>query len=276
MKRDTMLVHLDIDCTPAPIIDFALDLADKLEMDVIGFSAAQPGLLIPGDIDGSASIEAMKLETKEIEARLKVLEEAFNKATQGARFASWRSEVGGSNTGTADAGARRRPCCYADAIRRLSAGLSKNGRSRLAGAFRRQAGAFCNWWPLTFERQEHRCCLERYSRESRRAVADAMPFLRRADNVVVATIEESNLPDAKGSAADVADYLVKLGVRARPEVIEIGLGQTADALVEVARTFDADLLVSGGYGHSRIREWVFGGVTRSLLNTNSINRLMSS
>ena len=275
MKRDTMLVHLDIDCTPAPIIDFALDLADKLEMDVIGFSAAQPGLLIPGDIDGSASIEAMKLETKEIEARLKVLEEAFNKATQGARFASWRSEVGGPTqsllTQARAAGlvVTRTPSAdYLPDFQRtvdpgslvLSAGkpvlFATGGLSHLNGK-----SIVVAW---------------KDSRESRRAVADAMPFLRRADNVVVATIEESNLPDAKESAADVAEYLVKLGVRARPEVIEIGLGQTADALVEVARTFDADLLVSGGYGHSRIREWVFGGVTRSLLNTSSINRLMSS
>ena len=49
------------------------------------------------------------------------------------------------------------------------------------------------------------------SRESRRAVADAMPFLRRADNVVVATIEESNLPDAK-----VMDRLTAMTKRSRP------------------------------------------------------------
>ena len=275
MKRDTMLVHLDIDSTPAPMIDFALDLADKLEMDVIGFSAAQPGLLIPGDIDGSASIEAMKLETKEIEARLKLLEETFSKATQGARFASWRSEVGGPTqallTQARAAGIVVTSTPSADLLPDFQRTVDPGTLVLAAGK-----PVLFAMGGLSHLTGKNIVVAWKDTRESRRAVADAMPFLRRAENVVVTIIEESSLADARRSAEDVANYLVKLGVRARSEVIEVSSSQTADALVEAARTFDADLLVSGGYGHSRVREWVFGGVTRSLLNNSSINRLMSN
>jgi len=275
MKRDTMLVHLDIDCSPEPIIDFALDLADKLEMDVIGFSAAEARLIIPGDVDGSASIEAMKLETEEIEARLKVLENAFDRATQGLRYASWRSEVAGPTqavlTQARAAGLVVTRTPSADYLPDLQRSVNQGSLVLAAG----RPVLFATGG-LSHLYGKNVVLAWKDTRESRRAVVDAMPFLRRADNVIVATIDEGNLPDAKGSAADVANYLVKLGVRARAEVIEIGSHHAADALVEAARAFDADLLVSGGYGHSRIREWVFGGVTRSLLDNSSINRLMSN
>ena len=46
--------------------------------------------------------------------------------------------------------------------------------------------------------------------------------------------------------------------------------------MDIARQMGADLVVAGGYGHSRIREWAFGGMTRSLLKLGAINRLLSN
>jgi nucleotide-binding universal stress UspA family protein len=105
------------------------------------------------------------------------------------------------------------------------------------------------------------------TRESRRAVLDAMPFLKRASQVLVAEVcEGSDERDARSRAADVAEYLARHGVKSTTAVRESGRGQTSAALLQMAEMQDAGLIVAGGYGHARLREWVFGGVTRELLS----------
>jgi nucleotide-binding universal stress UspA family protein len=105
-------------------------------------------------------------------------------------------------------------------------------------------------------------------REAARAVADAMPFLEGADRVVVATVDAKpafDVPVQPG--ADIVDHLKRCGVPAELRNVD-GLGRSAEeALVEEARAIDADVIVMGGYGHSRFREFVFGGVTRALTET---------
>lgn len=103
------------------------------------------------------------------------------------------------------------------------------------------------------------------SRESRRAVFDAVPLLRRSQDVLV--VEAS--PDADTSLAatrveDVAEALKRHGVRARSEVLEQS-GRASEAIMTRAAQLGADLIVAGGYGRTRLGEWAFGGVTRDLL-----------
>ena len=69
-------------------------------------------------------------------------------------------------------------------------------------------------------------------------------------------------------------FLERHGIVARTEVIS----EDADGhrLAAFARLIQADLIVSGAYGHSRLREWAFGGVTRSLIGESGVNRLLSN
>jgi nucleotide-binding universal stress UspA family protein len=69
---------------------------------------------------------------------------------------------------------------------------------------------------------------------------------------------------------------MKHGVKARAEVLDVGHANTAEALEEIAREIGGDLIVAGAYGHSRLREWAFGGMTRSLLGGGVLNRLLSN
>ena len=69
-------------------------------------------------------------------------------------------------------------------------------------------------------------------------------------------------------------FLGAHGVEARPELVE-GPDEHI-ALFEALDKCGADLIVSGAYGHSRLREWAFGGVTRSLLDETGRNRFMAS
>ncbi len=113
-------------------------------------------------------------------------------------------------------------------------------------------------------------------REARRAVHDALPLLHEAARVTIAEIcEPGDEERVRERLRDVADYLERHRIKGGPRVILHREGSGAAQLITLAREEGADLLVSGAYGHSRLGEWVFGGVTRDLLANSPICCLMS-
>lgn len=104
------------------------------------------------------------------------------------------------------------------------------------------------------------------SRESRRALTDALPILQRANDVLVAEVAApADLVAACQRSGDVAEALHRHGVSAHSEGLIKDERRVADILQTRASDFGADLIVAGGYGRSRLGEWAFGGVTRALL-----------
>jgi len=104
-------------------------------------------------------------------------------------------------------------------------------------------------------------------REAARALHDAMPFLHDAESVDVLEIGEAG-EDGKGlqPGADIATHLARHGLKASV-VVQPQQGESvALQLVRHAQDTGAELIVAGGFGHSRFREWVLGGVTRDLLS----------
>ena len=114
------------------------------------------------------------------------------------------------------------------------------------------------------------------AREARRAVREALPLLRQAKEVVVieATDEGAESP-AQRRVEDVSAYLTRHGVTVAATCVEPIRTTAATQLIEAARTRQADLIVAGAYGHSRLGEWIFGGVTRELLGSSPICCLFS-
>jgi len=116
------------------------------------------------------------------------------------------------------------------------------------------------------------------SREATRAVHDALPFLTRADEVTVVTVNEQSshsLPrDIPG--ADVAAMLARHGVKVTVSAVEGGHDlPIGEVLLSRASDLNADLLVMGAYGHARWQELVLGGATRTVLNTTTLPVLLS-
>jgi nucleotide-binding universal stress UspA family protein len=104
------------------------------------------------------------------------------------------------------------------------------------------------------------------SREARRARSDALPFLVKAQQVVIAALTGSDGQEAATfEVEEVARGLSRHGVNAVGRVETAPDSGVASALDDIASAVGADLIVCGGYGHSRLNEWVFGGVTRDLL-----------
>jgi len=103
------------------------------------------------------------------------------------------------------------------------------------------------------------------SREARRAVSDALPLLRAMKRVdVVEIVEPRRSDEARESLSELGEWLRRHEVEANcaPEPPR---GTEAAQLGGIARDLEADLIVAGAFGHSRLREWAFGGVTRDLV-----------
>ncbi len=115
------------------------------------------------------------------------------------------------------------------------------------------------------------------TREAARAVNDAMPLLAIADAVTVLTIDPRAGPDAHGElpGADISLHLARHGVKADIERTVSADIPVGDVLLSRAADLGAELLVTGAYGHSRVRELLLGGATRALLRSMTVPVLMS-
>ena len=113
------------------------------------------------------------------------------------------------------------------------------------------------------------------SREATRAVTDAIPMLRLANTVHVMTVNPKHGEHGHVAGADIGFYLARHGVRVEIKTdhgAEIDVG---NELLSRAADLDVDLIVMGGYGHSRLKEWVLGGATRTILESMTAPILMS-
>ncbi len=115
------------------------------------------------------------------------------------------------------------------------------------------------------------------SRVAARALADAMPFLKRADLVIVGTVDAQPSLTGVGAlpGADIAAHLARHGCTVEVRNID-GLGEdSGEAMLSAALAAGADLVVMGGYGHPRLQEALFGGATKTMLRKAPMPLLVS-
>jgi nucleotide-binding universal stress UspA family protein len=113
------------------------------------------------------------------------------------------------------------------------------------------------------------------TREAARAVRDALPLISNADDVhLLEAREPPATSQSQASIAGAAAWLTSHGLVVRTEH-DAGLDHVGDRLLSRAADLGADLIVVGGYGHSRLREWVLGGVTHRLLRQMTVPTLLS-
>ena len=273
MSYKSILVNIDIDRPSGNLVRFAAEIAARFDAHLIGFAAADvplPPVPTEGVIfDG----EIMREQVEEIERRLEKLRTDFHAIAGSGPEREWRGGVG-SPTHLLVEAARAADMIVTQSPDGASSGSThrcvhlgdlvlQSGRPVLVaagGAERMLSNRALIAWKDT--------------REARRAVVDALPLLARSKEVRVITVENDADDSCLNSATDVVTFLSRHGIKADAEVFRENSG--AWTVAELAKMMEADLVVSGGYGHSRLREWVFGGVTRSLLDEQKLNRFMSN
>jgi nucleotide-binding universal stress UspA family protein len=107
-----------------------------------------------------------------------------------------------------------------------------------------------------------------------RAVTAALPFLRRAERIHLATWEDAGSDD-RNNPLPIERYLQRHGITVTVHQGGRPAGDMGELLLALAADLHADVLVMGCYGHSRVREWVLGGVTRTVLRATTLPLLMA-
>ncbi len=111
------------------------------------------------------------------------------------------------------------------------------------------------------------------TRESARAAGDAMPFLRSAERVTILSINSTDPSEAHEER--LAQHLVRHGIRAKvSHIVSTDMG-AGELILSHAASLRCDLIVMGGYGHSRAHELILGGATRAVLRSMTVPVLMS-
>ena len=113
------------------------------------------------------------------------------------------------------------------------------------------------------------------SRPAARAIGDAMPLLERAGNIEITIIDNERVKQEEIKGVDMGRHLARHELKVQVSRIPRGDSDVADTLLSHSADFDADFVVMGGYGHSRLREFVLGGVTRKILRSMTVPTLMS-
>jgi nucleotide-binding universal stress UspA family protein len=112
------------------------------------------------------------------------------------------------------------------------------------------------------------------SRSAARAVADALPLLQRANQVDVVTVEQRERRNVV-RGAQIAEHLARHQLKVDVSTLVAPDSDAANIILSRAADSETDLIVMGGYGHSRLREFILGGVTRSILGLMTVPVLMA-
>ncbi|GJE39354.1 universal stress protein [Methylobacterium persicinum] len=270
MSYASIMVAMDLTPEARDRVRVAGDLADFFRARLIGVAADQPDYTVPPVGPTPAGVYALADSDEVVLNDLRLAHAAFDEAAGARSRVAWRSnldfplpflvrQAAGADLVVLGRGTGGGPGLFsidtADAIMRLGRpvlvvppGIDHLAPQRIA----------IGW---------------KNTREARRAVRDALPFLKRALHVDVIAID-----DGQGAmeTREVIGFLHAQQVAARiVEASASGGGSVADALMEAARERAVNLIVAGAYGHGRLREWAFGGVTRSLLTSAPVCCLMS-
>jgi nucleotide-binding universal stress UspA family protein len=272
-----LLVHIPSERSIRPVVDSAISLAVSssahLDAISIGFESANIGLAV----DGAAAVAAMfDLERERALARANAALAVFETEARNAGIA-YRCQaltaVPVEAFSTLGATAR---------LYDLSIVLQPDPDHTTSDNMIPTEMLFQSGGPVLFIPYTHKGPFKpRHigiawdgSRLAARALRDAAPFLAHAATITIISVNEAQNP-TEASAADLVTHLARRGLTARVERMGADHASVQPSILSVAADADIDLIVMGGYGHSRLQERILGGVTRGMLQSMTVPTLMS-
>lgn len=114
-----------------------------------------------------------------------------------------------------------------------------------------------------------------HSREASRAIHDALPLLKAASSVHIVSVKKKHHANENIESADIAEHLARHDVNVTAHDVIQNEVPVAETLLSKISDTGADMLVMGGYGHSRLREYAFGGVSKTMLGSMTVPVLMT-
>ena len=271
-----ILVNLSYGTSQDGVSNYALSVAETFGAHIVGAAFAYP--LMASGVGLGLPTNYIRVQQAEAQERAESVAAAFDEATR-------RTGVS-AETRRFEAGIGDVPTQFAHIARRFDLsviGQFERDRGQPTTNIVIEAALFESGRPVLIVPfiQKDRLKLDHVmvcwdgSRAAARAVGDAMPFLTRSGkaSIVVANIQSAKSADLPG--ADIATHLTRHGVNVTIERIPVSKIDVSNAILSYAADTYPDLIVMGGYGHSRLREYILGGTTRGMLASMTKPTLMS-
>jgi nucleotide-binding universal stress UspA family protein len=273
-----LLVNIPTERSPGPVIDGAISLAARFQAQLdavaVGYESSSMPLVAEGGAAVAAIFEAEREHALErAQAALAVFE---TEAKRTGLIHSSRAISALQGEAAAILGATAR---LYDLTVVVQPEFDRDTfDNTLAQEILFQSGGPVLFMPYTFRGAFHArrvgICWDG-SRLAARAVRDAMPLLEQAEAITIITINAASDVPADASAAHLVRYLSRLNVPTEIDNVNTAKANTQSSILSLASDEGLDLLVMGGYGHSRLKETVFGGVTRDMLHSMTVPTLMT-
>lgn len=272
MAYAALMVYVDVDRYPDRRIRLCVDLAERFHAALIGVAgwAPRPAFVAEGVVIEGTLTER---EIEEMMARLDETGRKFRDAARPIKDVGWRAGL----DFPIDIVLREARAADLLVVGRAHTPVDLYGSLDPSSLVLR-AGVPVLFVPGDWDALQARRIVVAWkdTRECRRAVRDALPFLQEAEEVMVVEVcEQGTEEEAEKRLEDVTKYLVRHRVIVGAKAYLHTKGTVAAKLLGFARDEKADLLVAGGYGHSRLGEWIFGGATREFFEQSQICCLLS-
>lgn len=259
-----------------PAGNYAISVADAFESHLLGVAFSYEPI-IPGTVMGGIPPEFIESQRVESDKRARAAIMRFEGAAKRASVSFETTIISASISGAADqfgrlgrrfdlviVGQPEREKSVPDEV--LDEGvLFESGRPVIFVPFIQKNGLKLDRVMLCWDG----------SRAATRAIADALPLLRKAKQVEVVMVANGRSKSDEIPGADLGQHLARHGLKVEVKRITSPEIDVASTILSYAADISADFLVMGGYGHSRLREFVLGGVTRGLLESMTVPVLMS-
>jgi nucleotide-binding universal stress UspA family protein len=274
----TILAHCNDPERLSRLLDVAATLSASFGAHLVGVSVIPPIAVIPAGIPGTPDTLVIDEHARTYRAKNPAMKAAFEKATNAHKVtAQWREEDAGSGTVVRAVIHHART---ADLVVAAQTALDWQGSLDLDIADRL---ALESGRPVLIVPNLglHRAMPTRIvvgwanRREASRAVFDALPLLQRADKVTVVEVDSTLGEEGTEIRRALCATLARHGVTCEEETSVSRHGNVGDALLAFCQRANANLLVMGCYGHSRLREFVLGGASRHVLGSMTLPVLMS-
>jgi nucleotide-binding universal stress UspA family protein len=275
MGYKTILVHCDAGRTTAGRVAVALSLAERFDAHLVGLHVRQR-FEAPMFTDATVALDALY---KSYEQSVKTEEAASSAAFQGviagrARSSEWRV-VDGYAEDTLTAEAR-----YADLVvvgQREPEPMPEATPANLAEKLALHSERPVMVVPHIGAQPPGRTVMVCWNgqREASRAATGALPLLKGAERVIVLIVDPEKSGNRQDAGLDVAQWLGRHGVQATVQRDSAVASDVGNVILSRAADSAADLIVMGIYGHSRMREFVLGGVSRTLLASMTVPLLIA-
>jgi len=256
--------------------DFAISVADTFQAHVLGVAFAYEPI-IPGTVMGGIPPEFIEAQRAESDKRARAATSRFEQAAKRAGISFESLIISTSISGAADKlgrmGRRFDLVVVGQPEREKSVpeevvdegALFDSGRPVIFVPFIQTGGLKLDRVMLCWDG----------SRAATRAIADALPFLRKAKQVEIVMVANGRSKSDEIPGSDLGQHLARHGLKVEVKRITSPDIDVASTILSYAADSSADMIVMGGYGHSRLREFILGGVTRGLLESMTVPALMS-